>query len=247
MAHLEQQEFIKYVKERFPEFFRNKFVLDIGSLDINGNNQDFFENCGYIGVDLAYGKNVDIVCKGHELALPDNTFDVVISTETLEHDPFYPLTLKNMYRLLKPGGLFILTCATTGRPEHGTERTTPEDAPFIAGNPEFENYYKNLTEEDIRAVLDVDKLFKEYEFIVNEKHHDLYFWGIKVGEFIEHKGYSFIIKRNQLEAKVQALETELNEQKSRNEELLNELVGVYLSKSWRITRPLRWLRRKLKI
>jgi len=54
-------------------------------------------------------------------------------------------------------------------------------------------------------------------------------------------------EKSQLEAKVQALETELTQQKSKNEELLNELVRVYLSKSWRITRPLRWLRRKLKI
>jgi len=254
MAHKEQQEFIRYVKSRFPEFFREKFVLDIGSLDINGNNQEFFENCGYIGVDLVYGKNVDIVCKGHELALPDATFDVVISTETFEHDPFYPQTLRNMYRLLKPGGLFIFTCATTGRPEHGTKRTTPEDAPFIASDPEFENYYKNLTEEDIRAVLDVDKLFKEYEFVVNEEHRDLYFWGIKVGEFIEHKGYSFLIRNNQLleekaklEGRVSELESELSQQKERNNQLLEELARLYLSNSWKITRPLRYLRRKLRI
>lgn len=230
MAHTEQREFIRYVKNKFPEFFMYKFVLDIGSLDINGNNQEFFKNCGYLGIDLAYGKNVDIVCRGHELNLPDNTFDVVISTETFEHDPFYDLTLKNMYRLLKSGGLFIFTCATTGRPEHGTKRTSPQDAPFIANNQDFENYYKNLTEEDIRKVLDIDKLFKEYQFIVNHKSHDLYFWGIKIGEFIEHRGYSFLIKNNEEKykfvKKIKALKIKLSEQKLKNDELINEILLI---------------------
>ncbi|MCX7760075.1 MAG: methyltransferase domain-containing protein [Hydrogenothermaceae bacterium] len=225
MAHKEQKDFIQYVKNKFPAFFREKFILDIGSLDINGNNKEFFENCGYIGVDLNYGRNVDIVCKGHELLLPDSTFDVVISTEALEHDPFYPETLKNMYRLLKPGGLFVFTCATTGRPEHGTRQTSPEDAPFVAGNPEFENYYKNLTEKDIREVMNICELFKDYEFIVNPVTCDLYFWGLKIGEFKEHKGYSFLnVKQPEISLLIKRIE-ELEKEK---QELENKLMKIKL-------------------
>lgn len=214
MAHKEQRDFISYVKSLFPEFFKEKFVLDIGSLDINGSNLDFFDDCGYIGVDLSYGKNVDIVSKGHEVCLPDETFDVVISTETFEHDPYYPQTLKNMYRLLKKGGLLIFTCATTGRPEHGTTRTSPIDAPFIAYNSDesMKDYYKNLTEEDIRAVLDVDNLFKKYEFKVNTESHDLYFYGIKIGQYKAHNGYSFIVN-NKYKKKIKELEAKILELK----------------------------------
>jgi len=198
MAHPEQEEFILYVKKKFPNFFREKFVVDFGSLDVTGNNRKFFsDDCGYIGVDLNYGKNVDIVCKAHELNLPDSTFDVVISTEMLEHDPFYKKSILNMYRLLKPGGLFIITCATEGRPEHGTINFSPNDAPFIAYNPKYSNYYRNITEEDIREVLDIEKSFSMYEFKLNKKHHDLYFWGIKRGKFKQHNGYSFLIYREQ--------------------------------------------------
>ena len=261
MAHKEQQDFIRYVKDKFPNFFQGKFVLDIGSLDINGSNLEFFEDCGYIGVDISYGKNVDIVCFGHELALPDCTFDVVISTETFEHDPFYPKTIRNMYRLLKPGGLFIFTCATTGRDEHGTSRKSPEDSPFIANHPEFCNYYKNLTEEDVRKVIDIEKSFEEYEFIINKDHHDLYFWGLKKGKFVEHNGYSFLLKKAQQIEKIKSLQMEIGRLKSiledtqreveylrsRNEELLGELIRMHLSSSWKITRPLRWLRRKIGI
>lgn len=44
MAHKEQREFILKVKRMFPDFFREKFVLDIGSLDINGSNLSVFKN-----------------------------------------------------------------------------------------------------------------------------------------------------------------------------------------------------------
>ena len=38
MAHIQQQEFCKNIQTKYPDFFQDKFVLDIGSLDINGNN-----------------------------------------------------------------------------------------------------------------------------------------------------------------------------------------------------------------
>jgi hypothetical protein len=40
-------------------------------------------------------------------------------------------------------------------------------------------YYKNVTEEDIKDFLDVDSVFSNYEFEVNMSHCDLYFWGVK--------------------------------------------------------------------
>lgn len=194
MAHEQQREFCKSVKERFPEFFNGKLVVDIGSLDINGSNQYLFENSGYVGVDLFAGRNVDITCKGHELGLPDESVDVVISTECFEHDSHYDKTLKNIYRMIKPGGLFVFSCATTGRPEHGTRRTTPDDAPFIQLLGDWADYYKNLEESDIRAVLDIDAAFDEYEFSSQHETHDLYFWGVKKGQLIARSDYSFLIE-----------------------------------------------------
>jgi lipopolysaccharide biosynthesis protein/SAM-dependent methyltransferase len=194
MAHEQQRDFCKSVKERLPEFFNGRLVVDIGSLDINGSNQYLFENSGYIGVDLFEGRNVDIACKGHELAMPDESVDVVISTECFEHDSHYAKTIKNIYRMLKPGGLFLFSCATTGRPEHGTRRTTPEDAPFIQLLGNWADYYKNLEESDIRAVLDIDAAFEKYEFSSQHESHDLYFWGVKKGELAARNDYSFLVE-----------------------------------------------------
>ncbi|MBN1838581.1 MAG: class I SAM-dependent methyltransferase [Campylobacterales bacterium] len=194
MAHIQQQEFCQRVREKYKDFFRHKFILDIGSLDINGNNQEYFYNCNYIGVDIALGRNVDVISKGHELKFPEETFDVIISTECFEHDQYYYATINNIYRMLKPGGLFLFTCATTGRAEHGTRRTTPEDAPLLQSDIEWSDYYKNLTELDIRKVLDIEKSFSMFEFSTNEISQDLYFYGFKQGQYLERHDYSFLLK-----------------------------------------------------
>ena len=131
MAHPEQQEYCKSVRNKFPEYFKDVFILDIRSLDINGNNRYLFDSSSvYIGIDVALGPNVDFASSGHELAVPDETFDVVISTECLEHDRYWQRTLQNAIRMLRPGGMLLMTCATTDRPEHGTRRTSPENAPL---------------------------------------------------------------------------------------------------------------------
>ena len=84
----------------------------------------------------------------------------------------------NAIELLKNDGVFLFTCASIGRPEHGTKRTSPSDSPFTS---KLENdYYRNLSEEDIRSSINVDEIFSEYEF-QSRSHYpqDLYFFGIK--------------------------------------------------------------------
>lgn len=196
MAHDNQRNFCLEVQRKHPRYFHKKLVLDIGSLDINGNNKFLFSSSQYLGVDVSQGANVDIITPGHLLDLPDSSFDTVISTECFEHDRHYAETLKNIVRLLKPGGMFLFTCATTGRPEHGTARTTPGDAPLIQEIADWRDYYKNLNENDIRAVLDIENIFIEFNFSVNANTCDLYFYGIKKGELIERNDYSFLLGRH---------------------------------------------------
>jgi autotransporter strand-loop-strand O-heptosyltransferase len=187
MAHLEQKNFCLRIKEKLPHFFKNKKVLDIGSLDINGNNKELFENCEYIGLDVAEGKNVDTVNIGHLYDAPDCTFDVIISTEVFEHDMFYEKTIQNIMRMLKDGGLFIFTCASTGRPEHGTRRCGQDCAPLLISISEkWADYYKNLESKDIQCIEGFRENFPDGYFEFNniycEIPVDLYFYGIKGGQ-----------------------------------------------------------------
>ena len=177
MAHKAQIDFCTKIKNKLPNYFINKDVLDCGSLDINGNNRYLFMNGTYIGVDVGEGNNVDVVSPIHKLDFNSSMFEFVISTEMLEHDMHYKESLMTMIRFLKPSCMLLFTCATTGRPEHGTRRTTPSDAPLLLG--EWSDYYKNLTEADIRAIPGFIEQFKTVSFEVHNGHKDLMFYGIK--------------------------------------------------------------------
>lgn len=180
MAHIEQKEFFIEIKNKFPNYFINSKVLDIGSLDINGNNRHLFENCEYYGLDVADGRNVDIVSLAHEYNAPDGTYDFIISNDCFEHDMFYEKTFKNIIRLLKSGGFFLFTCKTTGALEHGTIKSDGGfSSPLTIKFDDWANYYRNITEEDVRKCISVDDLFLQYEFSVLDVTKDIRFWGIK--------------------------------------------------------------------
>jgi SAM-dependent methyltransferase len=176
MSHPEQLEFVGNLKSAFPSFFKGGRVLEIGSLDINGSVRQFFQADEYIGLDVGPGPGVDVVCEGQKYDAPDGSFDVVISAECLEHNPYWIETMDNMFRLVRPGGLVIMTCAAPGRPEHGTKRTSPQDAPLIEWD-----YYRNISGSDILAKIEPDLKATEYLVTKNVHSHDTYFAAFKAG------------------------------------------------------------------
>ena len=181
--HDEARNFTVFVKGILPEFFTNKKVLDIGSGDINGNNRFLFEGCQYEGNDVIQAPNVTIVSKTGALPFAENTFDTIVSTECFEHDPEYAASWKKAYAMLKPGGLFCFTCASTNRGEHGTRRTSPNCSyGTVGGLEDMSDYYKNLTEQDLNNVLDLNSSFVVWNTYYNAISCDLYFVGIKKAE-----------------------------------------------------------------
>jgi len=176
MSHVQQIEYVNSIKSNYPNYFKNTKVLEVGSLDINGSVRTFFEDCDYTGIDLGEGNGVDIVCEGQNFPGESDCYDVVISCECFEHNPYWVETFENMYRMCKPTGLIVMTCATTGRKEHGTSRTSPRKSPLTVAKGW--DYYKNLTQEDFRNTMNFDETFSKYEFSENTKSSDLYFFGI---------------------------------------------------------------------
>src|SRR5262245_46874864 len=179
MSHPEQQAFVASVRERYPLAFEppRRRALDVGSLDINGNNRMFFHDPVFVlGVDVVPGANVDLVHPAHALTFSDGFFDTIISTECLEHDLHWCDTLRNCYRMLRSGGLMVLTCAGPGRPEHGTERSKPHDAPGLP----WPWYYRNLSADDLTQALSPLTKFGAHGFDRCEATADTYFWGVKV-------------------------------------------------------------------
>ena len=130
MAHPSQMGNFAIIKENYAEYFVTKKILEVGSLNLNGSIRTYFKDCEYIGCDVAEGRDVDIAIQGEMLEFPSNHFDVVISTECFEHNPYWIETLSNMFRMLKSDGMIIISCASAGRGEHGTARTSPEYSPL---------------------------------------------------------------------------------------------------------------------
>lgn len=146
MAHRAQMEFVRSVVDRYPHMFAGTRVLEIGSRNINGSVRRFFRDCQYIGIDAVPGPCVDVVCLAHEYALSvDAWFDVVISCEAFEHDPYLDKTIDRAMTLLSLGGLFVATWAGPNRPEHGTNRT--EEGAF---GPDGE-YYRGFSSSELVA------------------------------------------------------------------------------------------------
>jgi len=170
--HREANQFVISVKREYPEFFSGKKVLEVGSLDINGSVRQYFADCTYHGIDLGEGPGVDAV-KHVTQVRGDGLWDVVISTEALEHDSRWDESLKQMHALLKPGGLLLITCAGPTRAEHGTIRTDGGWA-----SPSTSDYYRNISTEDFASALPATLFSKSYLGYRND-HADLYFAGIK--------------------------------------------------------------------
>lgn len=194
MAHPEQMLFVETVAKHIaPEGFSQTAILEIGSYDVNGSVRTLFPDSRYLGVDLTPGPGVDQVCEGRKVSAPDNTYDVTISAECFEHDPTWRETFANMYRLTKPGGVVIFTCASRGRIEHGTSRRHQTDSPGTQSVGW--DYYKNLTEKDFRKNFDIKNQFSDHFFLYNSPSKDLYFAGRKVGDQA-----NFLMRKTELAA-----------------------------------------------
>jgi SAM-dependent methyltransferase len=162
-----------------PSFFVVKRVLEVGSLDINGSVRTHFVRCTYTGADLAPGPGVDIACPGQLLGFPSSSFDVSISCECFEHNPYWIETFLNMLRMTRDGGLVLMSCATTRRREHGTARTDAQASPFTAALGW--TYYRNLTQRDFERRIPLANWFDDWFFRSSPESYDLYFVGLRKG------------------------------------------------------------------
>lgn len=86
--------------------------------------------------------------------------------------------------MLKPDSLFCFTRASTDRGEYETRRTSPSDSYGTIDNlSDMADYYKNLTEIDLNDVFSLNVLFSVWDTYYNNELKDLYFVGIKKGNY----------------------------------------------------------------
>ncbi len=137
--HSQVREFLERVGRQFPEVYNAQLVLELGSLDMNGSPREYFlQASDYVGLDWRPGKGVDAVGLVEDYTgRPDGHFQVIVSTEMLEHDPHKSRTLCRAIELLRPGGHLLLTMAGPGRQPHEIEVSPVKD------------YYANVDPQEL--------------------------------------------------------------------------------------------------
>jgi len=113
-------------KENYLDPTKQLRILDIGSKDVNGTYAPLFKEhrWTYHGADMTAGVNVDIVLDNpyNWQKINSNSYDVVISGQTFEHIEFFWITMLQVNRILKMGGVSCIIA-----PSSGHEHSYPTD------------------------------------------------------------------------------------------------------------------------
>ena len=112
------------VKNLTKEEIKGKRIIEVGSYDVNGSLRPIIESWGvaeYIGVDIEKGPGVDIICNAENLVekFGKESFDVVISTELLEHVRDWRKVISNIKNICKSNGIILITTRSYGFWYHG--------------------------------------------------------------------------------------------------------------------------------
>lgn len=87
-------------------------ILDVGGKNYNDIWKDVFmsSNCKKDILDIQESPEVNIVPKDpyHWEEIPDETYDLVVSLNTLQHVDFFWLTVREIKRVLKKNGIFFM-------------------------------------------------------------------------------------------------------------------------------------------
>lgn len=147
-------------------------VVEVGGRDVNGRITDSFTCDRYISLDLEPGPNVDVVCDALEWS-PEDTPDLVICMEVLEHEPRQRELIEHMLSWLGENGALLITAGGPGRPEHSA---------FDGGPLRDGERYKNLDPQTVIEIFQAEKLFPA-RVDYNAVAKDTYAFGvIPIGE-----------------------------------------------------------------
>lgn len=99
-----------------PMELRDQFVLDVGSLSVNGSYRGYTEARGghYTGLDIREGDNVDVVSENpYKFPFYDSSFGITISGSTMEHVEAIWLWFPELFRVTRPGGYVVVLTHTS--------------------------------------------------------------------------------------------------------------------------------------
>jgi SAM-dependent methyltransferase len=167
-------------------------IYEFGSLQVPGQEgfadlRPLFHGKKYIGADMREGAGVDKILNLHHIDLPSESVGTVLVLDTLEHVEFPRKAIEEIYRILKPCGILIIS-SVMNFPIHDYPydywRYTPEAfksllKPFtlsfvdLAGESNFPHtvigigFKTSISENVIREFKDKIKYWKEESYWIN--------------------------------------------------------------------------------
>jgi SAM-dependent methyltransferase len=89
-------------------------IFEFGSYQVDGQEgyadlRELFAAKSYVGCDMRPGPGVDRVEDVTAISLPDGSAGTVLCIETFEHVFAVSKAFDEVYRLLRPGGIFVIT------------------------------------------------------------------------------------------------------------------------------------------
>jgi predicted methyltransferase len=143
-------------------------VIEIGSRNINGSVRVLFPNAHWTGLDLHAGPAVDVVCDAM-LYEPSEQVALVVCCEVFEHTTNWREIIARVFDWLQPGGIFLMTCAGTGRMPHSA---------IDGGALRPDEHYENISQSEMEVALR-DAGFGEIKTHRNERWKDTYAVALK--------------------------------------------------------------------
>jgi O-antigen biosynthesis protein len=159
--------------------YGSKSLADAGARSVRGFDIDSsaaeYANEHFSAANLSYAQG-----NAENLAgVPDNSADVVVSFETIEHLHHVDLYLKEMRRILRPGGQYFVSTP---------DRRLASTLYPLRGRPNNEFHIDEFTGPQLRSMLEAAK-FEVVEFGgQNYINGALVFWPLQV--FIKGSGYA---------------------------------------------------------
>lgn len=164
----------RWIKRQSADFKPGSVVLDIGAGSCP--YKPLFPNCTYKTQDFTqledsqllgkrgYGR-IDYVCDAMSIPIESGTVDIALCTEVLEHVPEPIKVLREIGRIVKPGGTVLMTAPLGSglhqRPYHFYGGYTPYFYQRFLTESGFENiqiesngdFFKLFSQESLRCML----------------------------------------------------------------------------------------------
>ncbi|MFZ3091565.1 MAG: methyltransferase domain-containing protein [Nitrospirota bacterium] len=105
------KQFVKICAETLPI---SESIYEFGSLQVHGQEgfadlRPLFPGKKYIGADMREGSGVDVVLNLHHINLSSESVGTVLILDTLENVEFPRKAIEEIYRILKPCGILIIS------------------------------------------------------------------------------------------------------------------------------------------